>query len=67
MIDLNEDLLIQMLVIGLLIGIGLISFSTVGFSLRACLEKQVWGGIPKVILIIGVILTIFSGIILLFI
>lgn len=67
MIDLNEGLLIQMLVIGLLIGIGLISFSTVGFSLRAYLEKQVWGGIPKVILIIGVILTISSGIILLFI
>lgn len=63
----NAGLLMQIFVIGLLVGIGLISFSTVGFSLRAYLEKQVWGGIPKVILLIGGSLTVICGIILLFI
>lgn len=63
----NEMLIIQIIVIALLVGIGLISFSTVGFSLRAYLEKQVWGGIPKTILLVGIALTLISGIILLLI
>lgn|GEM_PF-5959304 len=67
MIYLNETLLLQIFVTGLLIGISFISFSIVGFSLRSYLEKQIWAGIPKVVLLVGLILTVISGIVLLII
>src|SRR5699024_10492232 len=66
-IYLNETLLLQIFVTGLLIGISFISFSIVGFSLRSYLEKQIWAGIPKVVLLVGLILTVISGIVLLII
>ncbi|HLQ84068.1 MAG TPA: hypothetical protein VK121_09565 [Pseudogracilibacillus sp.] len=63
----SEQLVMQVSVLSLLVGIGLISFSTVGFSLRGFLEKQIWSGIPKTIFLVGITLTIISSITLLII
>ncbi len=61
-----SESVVGLIVIILLIGIGMISFSTVGFSLRAYQNKAVWAGFSKYLLITGVVVTL-SCIILLMI
>lgn len=59
-----SESLLEVIVIILLVGIGMISFSTVGFSLKAYQNKPIWSGFSKWLCLIGLIITFVCSIVL---